>query len=68
MSTNKKNLITSIALNFVSIILLIEHWCGLEAAIYVLVGWTIMSLIIHINILRDYVVVPTFGREDHTRK
>ena len=67
MSTNKKNLITSIALNFVSIILLIEHWCGLEAAIYVLVGWMILSLVIHINILRDYVVVPTFVREDHTR-
>jgi hypothetical protein len=67
MSTNKKNLITSLALNFVSIILLIEHWCGLEAAIYVLCGWTFLSLIIHINILRDYIVVPTFVREDHTR-
>ena len=67
MSTNKKNLITSLALNFVSIILLIEHLCGLEAAIYVLVGWMILSLIVHINILRDYVVVHTFVREDHTR-
>ena len=54
MSTNKKNLITSLALNLVALILLIEHWCGLEAAIYVLVGWMILSLIIHINILRDY--------------
>jgi hypothetical protein len=67
MSTNKKNLITSLALNFVSLILLIEHWCGLEAAIYVLVGWTILSLIIHINILRDYIIVHKFVREDHTK-
>jgi hypothetical protein len=67
MSTNKKNLITSLTLNFVSLILLIEHWCGLEAAIYVLVGWTILSLIIHINILRDYVIVHKFVREDHTK-
>jgi hypothetical protein len=67
MSTNEKNLITSLALNFVSLILLIEHWCGLEAAIYSLLGWTILSLIIHTNILRDYIVVPTFVREDHTK-
>lgn len=44
MSTNKKNLLTSLALNFVSLILLIEHWCGLEAAIYVLVGWMILYI------------------------
>jgi hypothetical protein len=64
---DKKDFIAVVTGVSTSVILLIEHWCGLEAAIYVLVGWMILSLIVHINILRDYVVVHTFVREDHTR-
>ena len=54
---NKKDFWYTVILNIVSIILLIEHWCGLELAIYFLGGWTVISLIVYINILRNYIVV-----------
>lgn len=64
---NKKDFWSLMACDFVSLVLLIEHLCGLEAAVWCLYGWTVISLTIHINIWRDYVVVHKFVREDHTR-
>lgn len=67
MSTNKKNLIISFVCCIITLILLIEYLCGLEIAIYCLCGWTMLSCIIHINMLRDYVVVHKFVKKDYTK-
>ena len=57
MSTNKKNFINSFAMNGVVIILLIEHLCGVELALEFMHIWAIFSIIVHINILRDYLPI-----------
>ncbi len=64
---NKKDFWTLLVMNLTSLILLIEHWCGLEAAIWVLCVWTAVSLITHIWVLRDYVVTYEFVREDYVK-
>lgn len=52
---NKKDFWTLVVCNFVAIILLIEHLCGLEIALECLCAWMCISMLIHIYILRDYV-------------
>lgn len=57
MSTNKKNFLNSFVLNCVVIILLIEHLCGVELALEFLYVWLGISVLVHINILRDYIPI-----------
>ena len=45
---NKKDFLTLIVCNIVSVILFVELLVGLEAAFVCLVVWTIISLVIHI--------------------
>ena len=52
---NKKDFLTLLVCNLASVVLLIEHFAGLELALTCLVGWTVISLIIHICVLWDYV-------------
>jgi hypothetical protein len=65
---NKKDFIGLMLCNAVALILLIEHWCGLELALPMLGIWSIVSLIIHICVLKDYMFISVFVREDLTRK
>ena len=62
MSTNKKNFIISLICNLVTLILLVEHLCGLSAALTCMHIWIGMSIIVHICILRDYIPIK------HNRK
>jgi hypothetical protein len=60
---NKKDFWTLMLFNIGTIILLMEHWCKLELAIYCLCVWTIISLIVHICVLRDYVRIYISSEE-----
>jgi hypothetical protein len=53
----KKDFWMSILFNLISVILLIEHWCGLDLAFEFMIGWTIISLFVHIYILRDHMPI-----------
>jgi hypothetical protein len=64
---NKKDFWTLMLFNFVSVILLIECWCGLELALQCMCVWVIVSLLVHIGILKNYVISYSFVREDYTR-
>ena len=44
------------------IILLFETWAGLDVAVYCLAGWTILSLIGTICILKDYVITYSYHK------
>jgi hypothetical protein len=57
MSTNKKNFIISFACNCTTLILLIEHLCGVNLALECMHIWVGISTIVHIAILRDYLPV-----------
>ena len=52
---NKKDFWTLMGCNFVTLTLLIEHLCGLDIALECLCVCTVISLIIHLYIFRDYV-------------
>lgn len=52
---NKKDFWTIIICNLVVLILLIEYLCGLDVAFECMVVWTVISLLVHIYILKDYV-------------
>lgn len=52
---NKKDFLTLLVCNIVSVILFVELMVGLEAALVCLVAWTVISLVIHICVLWDYV-------------
>ena len=52
---NKKDFWTCMIFNIVSAILFIEHLAGLELAFEFFIGCIIISLIVHIFILRDYI-------------
>jgi hypothetical protein len=60
---NKKDFWTLIIFNFVTLVLLIEHLCGLQLALPFMCVWTIMSLIVHICVLKDYVFTVTIEEE-----
>ena len=64
---NKKDFWTLIGCNICSLIILFEYICGLELALQSLCLWSVISAIVHINILRNYVVVNKFVRKDYTR-
>ena len=52
---NKKDFWSLVGCNFVSAVLLVELLCGLDKALECMLVWTIISLITHIHILKDYV-------------
>ena len=54
---NKKDFWTCFACNITSFIILIEYFCGLEAAWICGLIWSCISLIIHLHIFRDYLCV-----------
>ena len=54
---NKKDFLVSLLLNVVSILLIIEYIWGLELAFSCLILWTIISLLGHMYILRDYIYI-----------
>ena len=60
---NKTDFWSLIILNLVALILLVEHWCGLELALPILIIWSIISLIVHIWILKDYIFTVTVEEE-----
>lgn len=64
---NKKDFWTLVLFDLTSLILLIELLCGLELALFCFCAWTIISLIVHICVLKDYVIVHEFIRKDHTK-
>jgi hypothetical protein len=64
---NKKDFWTLILCNAVAVVLLIQHFCKIPIAFECFCIWTLISMLIHIGILRDYVKVPVFVKEDHTR-
>lgn len=60
---NKKDLFGLMLCNAVALILLIEHWCGLELALPIMCVWTIISLAVHIWVLKDYIFTVTIEEE-----
>ena len=54
---NKKDFLKLILCDIVMILLLVEYWAGLELALPILCVWTIISLIVHIVILKDYAIM-----------
>lgn len=60
---NKKDFFTLMACNLTTLILLIEHFCGMDLALEYMCVWTAISMIIHIFILRDYVVIHGYVQE-----
>lgn len=64
---NKKDFWTLVLCDLVVVILLIEHLVGLCLALELMHIWLIVSLLVHIGILRNYAVVSKFVRKDYTR-
>lgn len=64
---NKKDFWTLMICDIAVLVLLIEHWCGLELALPFMCVWTIISLIVHICVLKDYIFTFGFVKEDHTK-
>ena len=64
---NKKDFWTLMIMNITSLILLVECFCGLDIAVCYLCVWSIISLVTHICVLKDYVFIPVFVREDLTK-
>lgn len=60
---NKKDFLTLAIFNLGTLILLIEHWCGLELALPFMCVWTIISLIVHICVLKNYPFVVIIKEE-----
>lgn len=53
----KKDFWTLIGCDAAIAVLILEHLAGLEVAIHCLSIWTIITLIIHIAILKEYIVI-----------
>ena len=64
---NKKDFWILMLFDFISVLLIIECWCGLELALPCMCGWVIVTLIVHICVLKNYVVSHCFVHEDYTR-
>jgi hypothetical protein len=60
---NKKDFFGLMFCNAVTLVLLLEHLCGLELALPFMCVWTIISLIVHICILKDYIFTVTIEEE-----
>lgn len=59
----KKDFWTLILFNAGILILFIEHLCGLELAMPFMCAWTIVSLVAHIWILKDYIFTVAIEEE-----
>jgi hypothetical protein len=53
----KKDFLTLLICNLGTLVLFVEHFIGLEIAGICLWLWTILSLIIHIAILKEYIII-----------
>lgn len=60
---NKKDFFTLMACNLTTLILLIEHFCGMDLALECMCVWTVVSMIIHIFVLRDYIIIHGYVQE-----
>jgi hypothetical protein len=60
---NKKDFFTLMACNLTTLVLLIEHFCGMDLALECMCVWTVISMIIHIFVLRDYVIIHGYVQE-----
>lgn len=61
---NKKDFWTLMACNLATLILLVEHFCGMDLALECMCVWTAVSMLIHIHILRDYVRLSVVVEEE----
>lgn len=61
---NKKDFWTLMLCNLVTVTILIECLFGLCLSLKCFYIWTIISLLIHINVLRDYIKVTMEVEED----
>ena len=52
---NKKDFWSLMLFDIVGSILLIEHLAGLEIALEMFLGWSLISFIVHACVLKDYV-------------
>ena len=59
----KKDFLALMGCNLGTVILLIEHLCGMDLALEFMIGWQILNMIIHIYVLRDY-ARPTITIEE----
>ena len=64
---NKKDFWTLMLCNIVSAILLVESFCGLEAAFYTLCIWSVISAVTHICVLRNYVITYSYVQKDYKK-
>ena len=64
---NKKDFWILVLCNITTLILLIEHWCGVPLALEFMCVTSIISMIVHVCILKDYIRFYSFVKEDHTR-
>ena len=51
---NKKDFLALVVCNLGTLALLIEHWCGVGLALKWMCIWTLISMIIHVCVLRNY--------------
>ena len=61
---NKKDFWTLMVCNITVVVLLIEHLCGLSLALELMCFCAIISAIVHICILRDYVKIYITTEEE----
>jgi uncharacterized membrane protein YhaH (DUF805 family) len=61
---NKKDFWFLMLCNLVTVTLLVENLFGLCLSIECLCIWTIISLLVHISVLRDYIKVAVEVEED----
>ena len=60
---NKRDFLVSTIFNSVSLLLFIEHLFNLEAALPCFIGWSMISLIVHIVIFRNYAKILIIKEE-----
>ena len=64
---NKKDFLGLLFFNASTLLLIVEYLCGYELAIWSLCIWSMVSAIAHICILRNYVKIPVYVKEDYTK-
>lgn len=64
---NKRDFWALMGCNLITVTLLLEHLSGLCLALEIMCIWTIISMLVHINILLDYIRIPVFVKEDFTK-
>lgn len=63
----KKDFWTLVLFNLGTLVLLLEHLAGLRFALELMCYWTVVSMIVHIWILKDYIFTSGFVKEDTTK-